>query len=313
MHAVPALRIRSLNSLEARPDADYVLYWMTAFRRAEWNFALQHAVDWARRLDKPVVVLEPLRCDYPWASDRLHRFVVQGMVDNREAFADRPVTYHPYVEPESGAAAGLVESLAARAAVVVADDYPCFFLPALLRAAARRITARLEAVDSNGLLPLRATDRVFGRAFDFRRFLQKELTPHLDEVPRADPLAGVKLPRLKQLPADVVRRWPATPVERMRENREWLATLPIDHAVGPVETTGGATAARTTLGEFLRRRLPHYATSRNQPEEDVASGLSPYLHFGHVSVHQVFHDTMRHDEWTKAKLAPRATGQSTGW
>jgi deoxyribodipyrimidine photolyase len=37
----------------------------------------------------------------------------------------------------------------------------------------------LEVIDSNGLLPLRATTQVFQRASDFRRFLQKELPKHL--------------------------------------------------------------------------------------------------------------------------------------
>ena len=37
---------------------------------------------WARRLRRPLVVLEALRCGYPWASDRLHRFVLDGMADN---------------------------------------------------------------------------------------------------------------------------------------------------------------------------------------------------------------------------------------
>ena len=28
------------------------------------------------------MILEALRCGYPWASDRLHRFVMEGMKDN---------------------------------------------------------------------------------------------------------------------------------------------------------------------------------------------------------------------------------------
>ena len=40
---------------------------MTAFRRVSWNFALDRAVDWTKALQKPLLVLEALRCDYPWA------------------------------------------------------------------------------------------------------------------------------------------------------------------------------------------------------------------------------------------------------
>ena len=70
-------------------------------------------------------------------------------------------------------AKGLIAALAAQACVVVSDDFPCFFLPRMYQAAAKQIPVRFELVDSNGLLPMRAADKVFARAFDFRRFLQK--------------------------------------------------------------------------------------------------------------------------------------------
>ena len=84
---VPALRLRDLNNRSVRADGDFVLYWMIANRRTGWNFSLQRAVDWSLELKKPLVVLEALRCDYRWASDRIHRFVIQGMADNAAAFA----------------------------------------------------------------------------------------------------------------------------------------------------------------------------------------------------------------------------------
>jgi hypothetical protein len=46
---------------------------------------------------------------------------------------------------------------------------------------------RLEALDSNGLLPLRAGEKAFVRAFDFRRQLQKVLPGQLLAFPAADP------------------------------------------------------------------------------------------------------------------------------
>lgn len=313
MNETPALRIRVIGAADVDRRADYVLYWMTAFRRTSWNFSLQRAVAWAAELDKPLVVLEALRVDYPWACDRLHAFVVEGMADNAAVLADRPVLYHPYVEPESGASTGLIAALARRAAVVVTDDYPCFFLPALVRAASRQIRVRFEAVDSNGILPMRATDRVFGRAVDFRRFLQRELAPHLQQFPQADPLERAPLPRLAQLPAAITKRWPAAPVDAWRNDRRWLANMPIDHAVPAVELVGGEVAARQCLRTFVKQKLSRYHEERSEPEQDVASGLSPYLHFGHLSVHEVVHDVLSVDKWEITRLAPKPTGSSAGW
>ena len=44
---VPTIRIEACNDAPIRADGDYVLYWMTAFRRTDWNFSLQHALHWA--------------------------------------------------------------------------------------------------------------------------------------------------------------------------------------------------------------------------------------------------------------------------
>ncbi|MEL6548373.1 MAG: deoxyribodipyrimidine photolyase, partial [Myxococcota bacterium] len=61
---VPDSRIRPLNTAEIRAEGDYVLYWMVAFRRTRWNFALDRAVEHARQLGKPLLVFEALRAGY---------------------------------------------------------------------------------------------------------------------------------------------------------------------------------------------------------------------------------------------------------
>src|SRR5262245_35194522 len=120
-------RVRPVNGRPVQPDAAFVLYWMIAARRPSFNFALDRAIAWARHLRKPLVVLEALRIDYPWASDRMHRFVLDGMADNAAAFTRTPALYYPYVERTVGQGRGLLAALSPHAAVVVTDEYPCFF------------------------------------------------------------------------------------------------------------------------------------------------------------------------------------------
>jgi len=189
--SVPSLRIRVINDATANGhgNGEYVLYWMTTFRRGESNFALQRAVELGRELNCPVLVFEALRVGYRWANDRLHHFVIQGMSDNQAYFAKRGTTYFPYLEKAASEGSGLLAALAKSAGAVIGDDFPCFFLPAMTRAPARQIHCRFELVDSNGLLPMRATDQVFVRAHYFRRYLHKHLRPHLEDLPDPDPLS----------------------------------------------------------------------------------------------------------------------------
>jgi deoxyribodipyrimidine photo-lyase len=309
---VPAIRVRDLNRKPVRADGEYVLYWMVAARRERWNFALDRAVELARGLDRPLVVLEALRVDYPWASERFHRFVIEGMGDNARAFRGTAGLYYPYVEPEVGASRGLLESLAARGCVVVTDDYPAFFLPRMVVAAAQRLSVRLEAVDSNGLLPLRATRTAFVRAYDFRRFLQRELPLHLAHWPRRNPLLQQLRP-YRRLPADIAERWPPADAALVAGDPAPLARLPIDHTVSPVPYQGGARAGHQVLKTFLNERLERYIEERNHPDSDATSGLSPYLHFGHLSVHEVFAAIAEREEWSPAKVSGSRSGKRTGW
>ena len=309
---IPPLRVDKVNDAPVRRDGKYVLYWMIAARRTGWNLGLERAADWARHLDKPLLVLEALRAGYPWASDRLHRLVLDGMGDNARALAGTGVGYHPYVEPERGDGKGLMPALAAKAAVVVTDEFPCFFLPRMVDAAARRLGVKLEAVDSNGLLPLAAADRAFGRAYDFRRFLQRELPDHLGDFPRASPLEDGPPAPFEALPADVAERWPAAAPELLRPEAD-LSVLPIDHAVAPVAERGGSRAAGEALAAFLDRRLTRYGDERNHPDAEAASELSGYLHFGHLSAHEVFDAVVRREDWSPWKLSDDTRGSRSGW
>jgi deoxyribodipyrimidine photo-lyase len=287
---------------------------MVAFRRLGWNFALERAAEVARELGKPLVILEPLRCGYRWANDRFHRFVIDGMAEHARRLARSNVLYYPYVEPRPGAGRGLIEALGARACLVVSDDFPAFFIPRMLRAAGEKLRVRLEAVDSNGVFPLRAAERAFVTAFDFRRTLQKVLPEHLDAMPAEDPLAARLPKRLAALPEEVTRRWPAAEAELLEGKAGSLAALPIDHAVGPVDgVRGGDAAGAAVLAQFLEKRLKLYGEGRNQPEEDVTSGLSPYLHFGMVSAHQLFSALAERERWTPARLGTSTRGAKEGW
>jgi deoxyribodipyrimidine photo-lyase len=309
----PPLRVRAANDRPVRPDGAFVLYWMIASRRPAHNFALDRAVAWSVELGLPLVVLEALRAGYPYASDRLHRFAIDGMAANARAFSTAPVRYYPYVEPHAGAGKGLLARLAGDAAVVITDEYPCFFLPHAVAAAASRVTVRLEAIDSNGLIPLAAAPRAYTAAAHFRRFVQGVLRTHLVDSPSPRPFARGPRASIAELDADVVQRWPPAAAELLEGSPAALARLPIDHQVPAVTQRGGFEAARRALRSFVKNRLTAYGNAHNHPDDRGTSRLSPYLHFGHVSAHEVFEAVMRHERWSLGRTGARSTGAREGW
>jgi deoxyribodipyrimidine photo-lyase len=309
---VPNLRVRAVNDIELCSSGKYVLYWMIAARRTHDNFALDHAIAQAKRLNKPLLVLEALRVAYPFACDRFHRFVIDGMAENAVAFHKAGIAYHAYVEPEAGAGSGLLQTLAKDAALVITDDFPCFFLPQMVTAAGQKLCVRLEAVDSNGVMPIRALDKACFRAFDFRRAVQKSFAAHWAARPSPAPLVRLTLPKL-EFPKTIRERWPSASPELLRGDPGALAELDIDHGVPIVDYRGGLRAAKKTLTEFVDGKLARYAEDRNHPDKAATSGLSPYLHFGQLSAHRIVAAIAEREEWTAADLGERARGERTGF
>ncbi len=292
---VPSIRTRQLNAAGPRPEGLHVLYVVTAYWRTTSNFALQRAADWARHLGRPLVVASVIQVGGKWDTARSHALLFDGIADVEAELSKRGAIHVPVVLHTDSETLCEIGPLVDTAAVVICDDAPL----------GRQITGELanasvlvEAVDHNGLLPLRASGKLFLRAYDLRRFLQRELPNHIEEVPDEDPLHGI--PRAAQGRV-------GEPVDQ-----HGGAALAIDQTVPSVDIRGGEQAGQRLLGSFIAHRLGNYE-NRNHPDEDAASGLSPYLRFGHVSTHSVFAALASSEGWNPGNLASTTSGNRYGW
>ncbi len=275
-------RLRRLNEAKTNPAGAYVLYWVQAYRRLDHNHALDYALRCASEVRKPLVVFEGLRLDYPWASRRLHRFVLEGMRDMAAAAATLGLSYWPYVETPQQPARGLLRKIADRAALVVTDDFPCFVVPGQSAALARQTKAPVVAVDGNSIVPLSLLGAAVGAAAHLRPRIHKAFAEAWGYRATRRPAVSPAAREPVEAPFEV---WDPGRLE------ESLDSLPLDRSVPEVPgTVGGSRAAKARLREFLKKRLAGYAENRSSPTgpaEGHASGLSPYLHFGHIAIEEV--------------------------
>ena len=273
-------RVRALNEAPDAADRGFALLWLQGQRRLRGNLAYAHAQRRANELKKPLVVYEALRLDYPHASDRFHRFVLEGAQDNAAAAADRGLLYGFFLQDPTSPH-GVLHALAARAAVVVTDWLPSFIHPAQTRRLAAKASCRVEVVDAAGIAPISAFPNQELAARTLRPKITRLLPERLLDIPDVKP--EVAPPKkfdwgFEPLPF---------PLDDDALGRR-IAALPIDHAVAPVEEfRGGTQAALRRLRKFLRDGLPGYAENRNEPSLDQTSGMSPYLHFGHLGAAQI--------------------------
>jgi deoxyribodipyrimidine photo-lyase len=142
----------------------------------------------------------------------------------------------------------------------------------------------MDRVDSNGVMPLDKAGRWFSTAASFRRVLHRWLPTWLSETVPARPLEGVAAGAVDL--GEIQQRWSAAELEALLAPGG-LAALPIDHSVPPIAQIGGPVAARQQLQAFLADGFPRYADERSHPDKKAESGLSAWLHFGHLGGEEV--------------------------
>ena len=265
------LRVADLGG-EANPRGEFVLYWAQTARRIDSNLALDWAIGAANRLGRSGLGYESIRTDYPGANDRIHRFVLEGVAANRLAAERRGVQYAFFLPRSRAEAKGQLARLASRARLVVTDDFPIHFLRDQTARFAARAGAPVVAFDGNGLLPMRAFEKEHYSA----RFFRDRAIPMLEELWSRPPGLLPRVQRRVDLPFD---EWNGDPAAG-------AASCEIDHSIPPAALTGGREEAEERLSGFIQRGLPGYAASRGR-RADGSSGLSPWIHFGQIGIHEI--------------------------
>ncbi len=254
----------------------FVLYWARTAVRAHENPALDAALSLGTALRLPVFVYHALAERYPYASDRHHRFILEGARDFARELRERGIGTAFHLEREGHRGPHLV-TLSRQAAIVVTERMPVAPLDAWTEALRTAIDRPIWQVDTACIVPVTLTGVAYDRAFVYRdataRLRRERLSAPWHDV------AHTGTPFVPGLPFE--------PVDLDTADLDALiATCAIDHAVGPVaHTRGGSVAGYARWAEFTGSgRIDRYDRTRNDPTRlDGVSRMSPYLHYGMVS------------------------------
>ncbi|MEK7724843.1 MAG: deoxyribodipyrimidine photo-lyase [Acidobacteriota bacterium] len=269
-------RVRLLNDKSANNEGKYILYWMQMFKRTTHNHALNFAIIEANLRKIPLVVYEGLKYYYPWASDRIHTFILEGVEEKRAEFEKLGIKYLFYLQQDKNSPKNTVAEIAKDACLIVTDDFPCFIIPKHNERIAEKAEIPVYAVDSNGIIPLSKFDKEQYAAYTIRPRIKRMLPDYLKC--EADEKIVVRADNLQV-------NCPDTKIENIAELVKKCA---INHSVKPSPIYhGGSLNAHKRLKYFIKNIFPNYAETRNECSVDGSSRLSPYLHFGYLSVHEI--------------------------
>ena len=242
----------------------FVLYWMQASVRTQDNHALEYAVRAANDASLPVVVGFGLDSDYPEATPRSLRFLIDGLVDVAGGLKRRNVGF----VVRAGNPLEIAKSLADDAAAVVMDrNYlrePRIWRTRLTRA----VEVPVVEVESNVVVPVEA-------ASDKREWAARTIRPKLhDQLDRfATELATTAVGHRDPPDLDSVDASDRTAL---------LDAIGIDDDT-EARFSGGEHQAHAALRRFIDRGLPDYPDAGTTVTGDLSSHLSMYLHYGHIS------------------------------
>jgi len=262
-------RVRLVNSVEAMPTGNCVVYWMSRDQRVRDNWALLEA---SRLAKASGIVLRVVFCLVPKFLDATIRhfgFMCRGLKDVEKDCISLQIPFHLLRGTANDVLPQFLQEQ--RAAAVVTDMSP-LRVPRRWVADVGASLAKaspplpLYQVDAHNIVPLwKASDKQEYAARTMRPKIEALLPKFLTEFPDVPPnVLQVQLPKSVD--------WDAV-----------ISSLEVDRSVG--EVTGivpGAEAAAATLSSFIAQRLKIFASDRNDPNKNALSGLSPYLHFGQI-------------------------------
>jgi deoxyribodipyrimidine photo-lyase len=304
------VRVRDTNQKPILEKNVYVLYWMQAYRRFESNHALDYAVFLAKKLGKELIVYEGLRTDYKWNSERLHKFILEGICDNRQTAERLGINYWSFVETLDNPARGILRKISEKACAVVTDDFPAFIIPEQIDKLSKKIDCKLIAVDSNSIIPI----SLYGEHASAARVLRPRIHRLFAEayVHRAKE----KISKKDLIQVEKISKAPFKEFKIEKQDIDkFLSKISFSNSVKPAsDMIGGSKIALEKLNYFIKNNLNLYGDNRSNPHSPKltpVSAMSPYLHFGHISVETIIARCLNADEketWAPDKLNIDAKG-----
>ncbi|MGB9698141.1 MAG: deoxyribodipyrimidine photo-lyase [Thermodesulfobacteriota bacterium] len=259
-------RIKILNQKPLAKGA-YVLYWMQAAQRTEYNHALEYAIIQANELRQPLIVFFGITDRFPEANERHYFFMMEGLREVKQDLQERNMQMVIWLKsPEEGAI-----KMAQKATLVVVDRGYLRIQRGWRDKVASHIGCPLIQVEGEVIIPVEeASPKEEYSAATLRPKIKKKLSHFLTSLQQRNPVFSSLSMEFSSF--DIM------------DLEKAISKLNIDRRVKKAPYfQGGTKEAKKHLQIFLEKKLDHFGQLRNDPTVDYLSHLSPYLHFGQIS------------------------------
>jgi len=248
-----------------------VVYWMQRDQRACDNWALIKAQDMAIEMRQPLIVVFCLAESFLGATIRHFDFMLKGLIDPAKFLKEKSIPFSLLVGTPEVVLLQFLTKI--DAGLLVSDLNPLKITQKWKEKVAKNLKISFIEVDSHNVVPVfKASDKQEFGAYTIRPKINRLLGDYL-----------VTFNEIQRHPYQV-------DVER----KVFLESLSFENNKLVSDVGGiaaGSEAAQVVLRDFIQFKLHQYHL-RNNPNMDVCSGLSAFLHFGQISAQRVALDVM---------------------
>ncbi|XP_078058159.1 deoxyribodipyrimidine photo-lyase-like isoform X2 [Mustelus asterias] len=263
-------RVHLLSKTESiRENCQGIIYWMSRDQRVQDNWAFLYAQWLALKQKLPLHVCFCLVPKFLDATIRHFGFMLRGLQEVAEECKQLNISFHLLV----GLAKDVLPEFVKENNIggVVTDFSPLRPPLQWVENVRQNLPEDLQfvQVDAHNIVPCWvASKKQEYSARTIRKKIHDKLPQFLTDFP---PI--VQHPYTSPLKAQLID-WAAA-----------YASLQVDRTVKEVDWAKPGTAAGLTrLQSFIKEQLKHFSTDRNNPNKSALSNMSPWFHFGQVSV-----------------------------
>jgi len=250
---------------EVPKNGDFLLYWMQQSQRVYYNHALEYAIQQANQLKLPLLVLFVFDINFPEANQRHFSFMIEGLKEIEEKLKKKNIRL---IFRQGNMVEEVVKI--ARDSAILISDYGYLKIQREWRAQINKLLAKpFYCLESDIVIPVEiASDKQEYMARTIRPKIQSKLDEYL--IPfQTSIYEGSYLNNFKTL------------------NPDDILDLVDDSVKAVLSFHGGYTSALTQLENFIQYKLPSYHLHNKDLVNTYYSELSPYLHFGQISVLEI--------------------------
>ncbi|MGL5355214.1 MAG: deoxyribodipyrimidine photo-lyase [Cetobacterium sp.] len=257
-------RIQFLKKNEIK-NGDYILYWMQESQRTRYNFSLNKAIEVSNLLSLPLYVVFNYIEHYPESQKRHYDFMLRGLLDVKNALDKKGIKFIFLI----GDLEENIVKVSKNAKVVIWDKSYLRFQKEIRGKILNKISATIIEVEGNVTVPvetLSSKEEYSARTLRIKyNKIKDKFLLEFKEIEYLEPI--FKNEEIEKL--DVSKLY-------FFENKENMEN----------EFVGGEVEAQKKLKYFIKENLNFYL--EKGPDNERASKLSPYLHFGQISPLEIY-------------------------